>query len=467
MSVEVESKVLGHWHHPKIGKGKDGRAIFLPNMEYGKLLRDNNFKIWHDNYRGHSSRTIAKVTIYRVMQAGDLVSPSEFLELPTVEAKKLIRVVCNNLMAKGHTAAARQTISFAKSFYNFHHEDREIKFKRHEKPQVISKKIVHETIPHNSDVYKLSDVALGLRYRDNEKNKLLGSRNQAITLFLWQSGVRVNALCKLRYKDVKDYVEGRLNFQYLSQEFKEANIEYWENLGLKLNELPPLFLKVTPDLDTKIGSYGLSYYVTFLHHTGFEALKQWIDARVQATGKPLEPQDYLFVGFDFQNNKIGEKPLTTHLINHMIKTVAGRSGMNGERIWVHVLRKSFRKVLRASPTMDEETREALMGHKLRGSQGNYFDYHDIVQVAKLYMECDWSQGSGTKINGLTRQVETQDQTIKNLETELQKYKLSERTQEKQHDDRIKALEEKFEQILREYALEKAHVEYEKEYKKKT
>ena len=374
---ERGSRIQSIWHHPKIGKGKDGRSIFLPTTEYVELLNDKNFKLWYGHYRGVSSRNIANVTVYRMMKVGNLANPSEFLGLGIVEAKGIIRNVCNDLAAKGHGVGARQTAIFAKGFYNYFNEDigKTLKFKRDDYPKAVSKKAAIESIPHNSDINRLSQVALGMKYRDNEKNKLLGLRNAAIILFLWQSGIRGNALCKLRYKHVKDYVEGKLSLTLLKEQFKDANIEYWESMGLRLSDLPPLFLMVTPDLDTKLSNYGLSYYVTFVHQSAFKALKEWLDARVEATQKPLKPNDYVFVAFDFSANTIGEKRLNTHLVNHMVKVVSGRAGMNGDKIWAHVLRKAFRKVLRQAPNMDDETREALMGHKLKGSQGNYFDYH--------------------------------------------------------------------------------------------
>ena len=78
-----------------------------------------------------------------------------------------------------------------------------------------------------------------------------------------------------------------MTFQYLQDEFKGINIQHWEDQGLKLSELPPLFLKVTPELDSKIGSYGLSYYVTFIHKEAFNALKEWLKVRTNAIGKLL------------------------------------------------------------------------------------------------------------------------------------------------------------------------------------
>jgi len=371
--------------------------------------------------------------------------------LPLHEAKKLVKALCNQLVKKGHTQAARQTMSFAASFWNFHNADipgkGEMRFKRGERPVAVSKKIVFEVIPHNADIYKLADVALGYSYRDSLKNKLLGLRNRAIILFLWQSGIRVNALCRLKHRHVKPYVEGRITWEFLRQECKECNVEYWQSMGLKLSELPPLFLKVTPQIDTKIGAYGLSYYVTFLHHEGFRALKDWLKLRTEIYG-PLRDEDYLFVRYDFKNNRLSDRPLDQNLINHMIKVVTGRAGMYGHRLWTHVLRKSFRKVLRGG-MVDEETAEALMGHKLPRSQGNYFDCHDIVEIARKYMACDWTRGQISRLNGLQRQVEEQAKTIEQLPRELKFYKSQAelfQRQRQQNQEEIKELKKMVKQL---------------------
>jgi hypothetical protein len=53
-------------------------------------------------------------------------------------------------------------------------------------------------------------------------------------------------------------------------------------------------------------------------------------------------------------------------------------------MWSRLLRKSFRKVLNQSD-IDEDTKEAIMGHKLPGSRGNYFDSHDHDEIAGKYM----------------------------------------------------------------------------------
>jgi len=69
----------------------------------------------------------------------------------------------------------------------------------------------------------------------------------------------------------------------------------------------------------------------------------------------------------------------------MVKAAARAIGLDPRSVWTHTLRKSFRKVLNATPDLDEDTKEALMGHSLPGSRGNYFDVHDIDEIAVVWV----------------------------------------------------------------------------------
>jgi len=50
-------------------------------------------------------------------------------------------------------------------------------------------------------------------------------------------------------------------------------------------------------------------------------------------------------------------------------------------------------VLNATSDLDEDTKEALMGHSLPGSRGNYFDLHDIDEIAGKYNEGELRPGN--------------------------------------------------------------------------
>ena len=82
-------------------------------------------------------------------------------------------------------------------------------------------------------------------------------------------------------------------------------------------------------------------------------------------------------------------------------------------VWTHTLRKSFRKVLNATPDLDEDTKEALMGHRLPGSRGNYFGIHDIDEIAAKYAKANF--GSGLDIRA---ELAQRDRTIEELHSRL-------------------------------------------------
>lgn len=414
MSEKVESKVMGKWHHPKIGRDpKTGKAVFLPRMEYAQLLRNDSFKMWHDTYQGKSSKNIAKLTVLRLLEAGGLDSPDDFLKLEPFEAKKVIRKVVNGLAVEGFGQAARQTQVFAKQFYNYHNEDlgREVRFKRSEKPKTKLKKIGIEVIPNRSEVYRMAAAAYGQSYRGNRKNRFLGYRNRALILCLWQSGMRANGMCRLRYGMVKNSLYPTVKV--------------------------PVPLRITQDIDTKISAYGLGYYMTFLAESATKALREYLDVRTEMMKHPLKDEDYLFVGLDPRNH-VSDKPMKRSMVLHAVKVAAGRAGLKYASIWTHVLRKSFRKVLNSCIYLDEDTKEALMGHKLPGSRGNYFDVHDINEIAEKYMKADWTPGAPSRLNGLEKTVTIQDDTIKKLKLENEELarKLDTR------DERVELVEEK-------------------------
>jgi predicted RNase H-like nuclease (RuvC/YqgF family) len=55
--------------------------------------------------------------------------------------------------------------------------------------------------------------------------------------------------------------------------------------------------------------------------------------------------------------------------------------------------------------LDTDVAEAIMGHKLAGSRGSYFDFHDVNMVARKYMECSFGLNSLARVNHLERKVE--------------------------------------------------------------
>ena len=147
----------------------------------------------------------------------------------------------------------------------------------------------------------------------------------------------------------------------------------------------PIRIKVSPAMDTKLNLYGLSYYMTGLQQEAAESLRDYLDMRTRGGWIP-QLLDPIFV-----TERTGgpESRLRRESVWMIVKNVAKRTGIKPESIWVHCFRKSFRKVLNATPQIDEDTKEALMGHKLPGSRGNYFDFHDEDEVMMKYMRANF------------------------------------------------------------------------------
>jgi len=220
-----------------------------------------------------------------------------------------------------------------------------MEFKRQERVKKIAKKVAVEIIPRREQVHAMIAAVRGRSAR--------ALRDRAIIHWPLKSGVRVN--CLLNWK-----------------------------VGLVIGQLypeveAPIRLKITNTMDTKLSGYGLTYYYTFLDREAGEALKSYLDARKAREGA-LRDDDYIF-----KTVKVtGKRPHTNKTrILELVKRLAAKAGLDPKGVWTHCLRKSFRKVLNAS-NVDEDTKEALMGHKLPRSRENYFDKHDVDEVAGKY-----------------------------------------------------------------------------------
>jgi hypothetical protein len=181
-------------------------------------------------------------------------------------------------------------------------------------------------------------------------------------LCLFQSGVRENCLCRWTYEMFKHKL------------YPEITV--------------PVELVITAEMDTKLQLYDLGYYVTYLQREAAEALKAYLNYRIQRGWHPKD-KDPVFVT---ESTASRDRPLKPASIWEVIKQpqVAGAAGIDSHAIWVRLLRKAFQKVLNASD-IDEDTKEALMGHKLPGSRGNYFDSHDRDEIAAKYMRCQFDK----------------------------------------------------------------------------
>lgn len=335
---------------------------------YAELIKHPLVEPWIKRYReGESQESYAR-GLERILQATGK-DVEELLALPPDEAKKTVFSVADAIRKEGSQAMAKRVVIAAKGFFDVNKKPFELdKLEKKKYYSVPRKKIRYEVIPNKDQVYKMADAALSLK---------AGLRNKAMILCLFQSGVRENCLCRWIYGMFKD------------QLYPEVRV--------------PVKLVITSEMDTKLLSYDLGYYITFLQREAAEALRAYLDYRRQRGWQPKE-NDVVFVT---ESTASRGEPLRPENIWEVIKQpqVASAAGIDPHGMWVRLLRKAFQKVLNQSD-IDEDTKEAIMGHKLPGSRGNYFDIHDHEEIAAKYMRCQFDRtaaiGQDPQTSGLAK-----------------------------------------------------------------
>src|SRR3989441_7230975 len=336
------------------------------SFSFDWLLKHKVVRDWIDSYTAPNTRKQKLYQFEKFLAAAKTKDPADLLKLSDLEAKNLIKRVSQFYLQNGKASWARQTWITMRGFYEAH--DREIKFKRAEKIRVPPrKKVSLENIPLKPDVYRMADVANSLR-------------NKALVLSAFQSGVRPGCLVNWTFGMVEK--------------------------GLYPEIHAPTQLKITVKEDSKLAGYGLDYYVTFLSQEAAESLKDYIEERKRNGWTPTKG-DFLFVP---EASASKNDQMTGGGLWEVIKTCAEKAGLNPEATWTHLLRKSFRKTLNATPSIPEDLKESLMGHRLPGSRGNYFDYHDVDDAAEKYASADWTR-NGNGNSGKLKQLEESNKSL--------------------------------------------------------
>jgi len=236
-----------------------------------------------------------------------------------------------------------------------------------------SKKVDVERIPDKTESYRIIDSSTNLR-------------DHTMFLTLYQGGLRLNALCGLNFGHVRE------------QLYPEPKI--------------PLRLKITENMDTKLRAYNIAYYYTFLQGEAVQALRAYCDKhhRKSTDDTPLFRTR--------TGRRIGRRAVW-----RIFKRAVRRAELNPESFWVHSLRKGFKKVVNMSPISDD-FREAIMGHVLPGSRENYFDRHDIDELAEEYMKINFTreipENNHTKMRTEIEQLQTQNLSLAGMVEELRR-----------------------------------------------
>jgi len=301
------------------------------------------------------------------------MSPEEWRRLDKFEARDLLWNFVEPLVAE-HSTVAMVYLTALKSWYrNLNGETLPLDSGRGGKHYIhmTYKKHTTEHIPDKREVYQIVDMASSLR-------------DKTILLFLFQSGVRVNVLEHITYGDVVDQLDEDV-----------------------------IALKITRDLDYKLRGRDVAYYYTFLNGEGAETLKRYckLHHKDSTTDTPLF----------FTRRK---KAITQTWVWRIVKMCVERAGFDAKTISTHTLRKAFRKVVRRAPIDDDDDKEQLMGHALKGSRQAYYDSHDVELIREAYLKCSFTreipESNHVKMKSQLEDLQTQNLSLAGMVEELRK-----------------------------------------------
>ena len=386
-------------------------GLFLPTEKnYEPLLKFESVRCWIEMYQSHYTQRNYLRALKLICESLEL-SPDEILEIashngdkmPLQLKQKFIRLLQEHAKAE-KSGQAKLLTAALRSFLAAH--EKTLFLRRAERVRSVRKKVAYEYIPTREEVYKMADAA--------EKR----IRDKAMILCHFQSGVRPGCLLNWNVGLVR------------TQLYPEIKV--------------PISLKTTPQLDPKISSYGLDYYYTFLQKEAAEALRSYLDWRMAEEGS-LPDSAPIFVS---RTSSIKGVKINVTSYWRLIKKYAHKAGLPADRIWPHCIRKSFRKVLNASQ-MDDDTREALMGHKIPGSRENYFDRHDLGEIEEKYARCLFGREVNNAMGRMAlRQMEEmqvqlneRDTMIKTLEERLSSLEKAEARRKPADETMSKLLED--------------------------
>jgi len=300
------------------------------------------------------------------------MTPEEWRRLDKFAARDLAWNYVEPLKGKQSAKAALTMDALKSWFRNLNGEKLPLDSARGGKHaiHIVHKKATYEHIPNKEESYRIIDMAGNLRDR-------------AMLLTLFQSGVRVNALCRLMYGMVSDQLD---------------------------QDIIPL--KITSDIDEKLKGADIAFYYTCVNGEAVVTLRQFC----KVFHKNSKSDTPLF----FTKNT--RSPVNQTWVLAVVKKCLVRAGFDKKTMWTHSFRKAFRKVVRQAQDLDDDDREALMGHRIRGSRESYYDRHDVELIKKIYGKCNFSrevpQSETTK---LRKQLE--DEQTKRAVNELRVEKL--------------------------------------------
>ena len=312
-----------------------------------RLLRHYQRKIRSEHTRANACQTVKALSEFADKGPDDLV------KLTPKKASSLVQDFVDSLANKDYSIRyVNVSLAYLKTFFkvNGFKGRRAIEVERHYQPSRYRKR--EEYIPTSDEIYKMA-YASG------------STRNKALVLALYTSGLRNSTLRAILYQDVKDDFENRLDILNVPVYAEMKRIVQ----GACKGNIP---------------------YYTFFSRETVEAIRQYLEKRKKSFDD-IGANEPLFASSS--RNLVPElrrkTPVMKKTLENLVKRAASDAGVQKWKfVTPHCLRKAFESALRNSG-MDTKDQEFLMGHILPRSQDTYYDKTKIEDLRKKYAQVEF------------------------------------------------------------------------------
>jgi site-specific recombinase XerD len=333
--------------------------------KWEKLLEWSVVKDWMTSYPSQQTRADYLRVLFHLLEVLNL-DPERFLALDPKEARAKTWSVIEDLVNKGQSSFAHLTKYGVASFYNYHHEDNPLEWKKRTHTVLVPlKKESKKKIPTHEEVWKMVDSAQKIR-------------DKVIIALMYNTGLGHQAIVNLNYGDVR--------YQLNKEDYPlELHID---------SRIYPKRFRSTKG--------GVSQYTVLFDRDCAELLRMYC-AEFHKDSSDDTP---LF------RNQYGRRMDRSDIWYQVKKAIVKVYGGEEARVWPYLIRGAFYNRLIEKGMVDAH-REYLMGHDL-GIRRHYYD-EKRSEIRECYLKCSFNRTEAVTDEVKKLRMELEQEKGKRLE----------------------------------------------------
>jgi integrase len=330
--------------------GLDESFLRVDGWRSGFESVDKLLKHYGRKVRSEHTRLNVVGIVARLCRFVGVENPDDLVKLDHKEVSQIVQNFVDSLRERDLSIRyVNVSLAYLKTFFrvNGFKSEKELEVERYYQPSRYMKR--EEYIPTPEEIYRMAYAAGS-------------SRNKALILALYTSGLRNSTLRALRYRDVKEELEVGLQI-------------------VKVRVYPEM-----KEIDPNACKGNIPYY-SFISKETVEVLTEYRTERREIYGdindnEPLFSAESTNVDLNVRRNL----PVMKKSLAAIVKRAAKKAGIkNWSAVHPHCLRKTFESALR-NGGLDVKDQEFLMGHILPGSQDPYYDKTKIDGLRTKYSQ---------------------------------------------------------------------------------